>query len=129
MGTFDPALYLDSSLTDANSTQSIPVDQGEYPAMADEIEVRQWTGKKDPSKSGISLDINWSIDDAGQREKLGRDKVIVRQSLMIDLNEGGGIDTGKGKNVRLGRLREALGLNTPGQPFSFRMIQGKVAKV
>jgi hypothetical protein len=35
---------------------------------------------------------------------------------------------GKGKNVGLGKLREALGLNTPGEPFSFSMITGRLAK-
>ena len=36
---------------------------------------------------------------------------------------------GKGKNVALGRLREALGQNTPGKPWSFGMLVGQVAKV
>lgn len=129
MGTFDPATFLDTTLTDPNSTQSIPVDAAEYQGIVKEVEVRPWQGKKDPSKSGISLDLLWTVDDAGQRQKLGRDEVVVRQSIMIDLNEAGGIDIGKGKNVRLGRLREAVGLNTPGQPFSFRMLQGRAAKI
>jgi len=129
MGDFDPDVFLTATLTEANSTQSIPVDAGEYPAIAEEVETRPWQGKKDPSKSGISLDIQWNIDSAEQRQKLGREKVIVRQSIMIDLNESKGIDTGKGKNVRLGRLREAVGLNTPGQPFNFLMLKGKAAKV
>ena len=36
---------------------------------------------------------------------------------------------GKGQNVGLGRLREAVGLNSPGQPFAFSMLTGRVAKV
>jgi hypothetical protein len=49
---------------------------------------------------------------------------------MLDLNESGtGMDTGKGKNVTLGRLREALGLNQPGTPFSFRQLIGRAAKI
>lgn len=129
MGAFDPEVFLTATLTEANSTQSIPVDAGEYPGLVDEVEVRSWQGKKDPSKSGISLDLLWNIDSAQQREKLGRDKVIVRQSIMIDLNESGGIDTGKGKNIRLGRLREATGCNRPGEPFNFLMFKGRAAKV
>jgi hypothetical protein len=53
----------------------------------------------------------------------------VKYGIMLDLNESGGIDTGKGRNVPLGRFREALDLNKPGQPFAFRMIAGRPVKV
>ena len=36
---------------------------------------------------------------------------------------------GKGKNVGLGRLREAADLNVPGAPFSFAMFEGRPVKV
>ena len=128
MGTFDPSSFLDITVTDANSTQSIPVPVGEYPAVASEPEVRQWNSR-DGTKSGLALDITWEIDDAGVKQTLGRDKVTVRQGIMLDLNESGGLDTGKGRNVNLGRLREALDLNRAGAPFNFRMIAGRAAKV
>ena len=35
-------------------------------------------------------------------------------------------DGGKGKNIRLGKLREACDLNRPGQPFSFPLGAGMV---
>jgi len=35
----------------------------------------------------------------------------------------------KGKNIGLGRIREALGMNKPGEPFAFSMIAGRMAKV
>ena len=63
------------------------------------------------------------------KELLGRDKVTVRQGIMLDITDSGGLDMGKGRNIGLGRLREAIGLNTPGQPFSFSMVAGRVAKV
>jgi hypothetical protein len=129
-GTFDPSVFLDTQIAESNSTVSTPVPEGEYTAVIDgEPEIRQWTGKKDPTKSGLVLDITWSIDDAAVREELGRDKVTCRQSIMLDLNANGGIDTGKGRNVSLGRLRDAVNLNEPGKPFSFRMLAGQCAKV
>ena len=48
---------------------------------------------------------------------------------MLDLTDSGSMDMGKGRNVGLGRLREALNLNQPGQVFSFSMIPGRLAKV
>lgn len=131
MGTFDPATFLDINVTEANDTVSIPVPEGEYTAIAGEPKVRQWNAK-DGTKSGLALDIPWEIDAGSYpevKEATGRDKNIVTQGIMLDLNEGGGLDTGKGKNVGLGRLREAVNLNTAGKPFNFRMIQGQVAKV
>jgi len=131
MGTFDPSSFLDLTVTDVNSTVSTPCPEGEYTAVAQEPIIRQWTSK-DGTKSGIAVDINWEIDASGYpnvKEATGRDKAIVRQGLMLDTNAAGGLDTGKGMNVGLGKLREALGLNVAGKPFSFRMIAGQVAKV
>lgn len=129
MGTFDPTNFLDQTINDANSTQTIPVPEGEYTAIVDgEPVVRQWTSK-DGTKTGLAVDLNWLVDDAGVKQAVGRDRIIVRQGIMLDLNDSGGIDTGKGRNANLGRLRDAVGLNEPGKPFNFRMLQGKLAKV
>lgn len=129
MSTFDPTTFLDMSTTDANSTQSVPVPVGEYMAVVSKVDARPWQSKQDPTKSGMALDLLWEIDDSAVKEALGRDKVTVKQGVMLDLTEAGGLDMGKGKNVGLGRLREATNLNQPGQAFSFRMLEGRMAKV
>lgn len=129
MSMFDPAMFLEMTVTEANSTESIPVPEGEYLAVVTEVKARTWQSKTDAEKSGIALDITWEIDDANVKEVVGRDKVTVKQGIMLDLNEAGGLDVGKGRNVNLGRLREAVGLNVPGQPFSFTMLNGRVGKV
>lgn len=126
---FDPNAFLDMQVTENNDTKTIPVPVGEFTAVASKVDCRQWQSKNDPSMSGLTLDITWDIDDAGVKEALGRDKVIVRQGIMLDLTESGGLDMGKGRNIDLGKLREGLNLNQPGQPFSFSMIPGRVAKV
>lgn len=126
---FSPEQFLDMQVTESNDTKSIPVPVGEYTAVIEEVKVRQWQSKKDPSMSGLTLDVKWSVDDSAVKELLGRDKVTVNQGIMLDLTDSGGLDMGKGRNVGLGRLREALGLNAPGQPFSFMMLSGRVGKV
>ena len=126
---FSPEQFLDMQVTESNDTKTIPVPVGEYTAVAEEVKCRQWQSKKDPSMSGLALDIKWSIDDAAVKELLGRDFVTVNQGIMLDLTDSGGLDMGKGRNIGLGRLREALGLNAPGQPFSFMMVSGRVAKI
>ena len=126
---FNPDQFLDMQVTESNSTEAIPVPVGEYTAVIGEVKCRSWQKKDDPSVSGLALDISWDIDDESVKELLGRTKVSVKQGAMLDLTESGGLDMGKGRNVGLGRLREAVGLNAPGQPFSFSMLVGRMAKV
>lgn len=129
---FDANDFLNSTIAESNDTVLLnPPDNmsGEgYMIIADKVACRAWQGKADPSKSGLVLDITWLIEDEGVKEFCGREKVQCRQSVMLDLNESGGLDLGKGKNIGLGKLREALGMNVSGQPFSFGMIQGRIAK-
>lgn len=127
--SFNVESFLNQTVTEANSTKLDPIPEGEYLAIVSKINVRQFNGKKDPSKSYVSLDLTWDIDDGALKERLQRDKITVRQSLMLDLSDSGSLDTSKGRNVALGRLREALGLNNPGQPFAFSMLEGKVGRV
>ena len=129
MSSFNPEQFLDQQITDANDTKITPVPVGDYTAIASDVKCRPWTSKTDPSNAGLALDITWEIDDASVKEFLSRDKVTVKQGIMLDVTESGGLDMSKGRNIGLGRLREALGLNVPGQPFSFSMVPGRVAKV
>ena len=126
---FNPDQFLDMTITDANSTQTVPVPVGEYTALVSDVKCRQWQSKSDPSKSGLTLDVTWEIDDAAVKQLLGREKVTVKQGIMLDLTESGGLDMGNGRNVGLGRLREALDLNRPGVGFSFSQLPGRLAKV
>ncbi len=126
---FDAQSFLDQQVTDANSTIQTPVPEGEFQAVIEKVDCRQWTSKKDPTQSGLALDIVYIVEDPVVKELLGRDKVTVKQGIMLDLTDAGGLDLGKGKNVGLGRLRESVDLNTPGQPFSFAMLPGRMNKI
>jgi len=127
---FSPDQFLDMQIDGTNDTKKVPCPAGEYLAIIDKVTPRSWTSKKDPTLSGVALDVLCQIEDEGVKSVTGRDKVIVKHGVMLELNEGGqGLDMGKGKNVGLGRLREAAGLNTPGQPFSFSMLVGRPIKV
>lgn len=130
MGTFDPQAFLETNLTESNSTVQTPCPEGEYSAVClEEPKIRTFQGTKDPSKTYVSLDIVWTIENPAVTEVTGRNPTKVRQNILLDLNDSGALDMGKGRNVQLGRLREAIGKNNPGQPFSFRQIQGASAKV
>ena len=125
---FDPKAFLDVQVMEQGSVVSVPIPIGEKLAVVEKVDTRAWQSK-DGQKSGIALDVTWIIDDAETKKTLGRDKVTITQGIMIDLTESGTIDMGKGRNIVLNRTRDAVGLNEAGKPFSFRMLEGKVAKV
>lgn len=126
--SFDPATFLNQTIEEANDTKVTPCPAGEYVALAEKVEIKPWSAR-DGSSSGLKVEIVWDIQDDNVKSLLGKDTVRVRQQQMLDLTETGALDLGKGKNVGLGRLREAVDLNTPGSPFAFTMIQGRIAKV
>jgi hypothetical protein len=121
MGVFNPDKFLESTTTDASSTSRNPVPEGEYKATVDDLEVRNVETKRGERQI---LRILWEIHDDEAKAATGLDRVIVRQDLWLDLNDRGGLDTGKGKNVSLGRVREALGQNTPGEAWNPGMLKG-----
>ena len=126
--SFDPQSFLDATVTSSNSTKIIPVPVGEYMGIIEKVEPRQWQSK-DGTKTGISLDVTWIVEDNNVREFLGRENVTCRQGVMLDVTPEGRLDTSEGKNVGLGRLREAVNKNEPGQAFSFNMLPGLSAKI
>ena len=126
--SFDPQSFLDATVTSSNSTKITPVPVGEYMGIIEKVEPRQWQSK-DGTKTGISLDVTWIVEDNNVREFLGRENVTCRQGVMLDVTPEGRLDTSEGKNVGLGRLREAVNKNEPGQAFSFNMLPGLSAKI
>jgi hypothetical protein len=125
---FDAQSFLDASVTSSNDTRVTPVPMGEYMGIIESVTPRQWQSK-DGTKTGIALDVLWSVEDSGVKELLGRETVTVKQGIMLDLSLSGGIDMSPGKNITLGRLREAVNKNQPGDAFSFAMLAGLAAKI
>jgi len=126
---FDPEKFLDQQVTEANATKVTPVPVGEYPAIIKSIKPRAWAKKDDPTVNGVALDIIWGIEDADVKAQLGRDEVSCKQGIMLDTDDNGKLATGAGDNIGLGRLRQAVGLNEPGEPFVLNMLIGRSALV
>ena len=126
--SFNPQEFMDASVSGANDTKVIPVPVGEYVAIITDVKPRQWQSK-DGSTTGIAIDVTWDVDDQAVKDLLGRDTVTVRQGIMLDTDGTGKLDMGTGRNVSLGRLREAVGKNDPKTPFSFAQLPGMAAKI
>jgi len=126
---FDVNDFLNTEITGALDTEITPCPADTYPASISKVELRQWKKKDDPSQGGLALDLIWEIQDEEVKRICNRDKVSVKQGIMLDLTDSGKLDTSKGRNIGLGKLRDALGLNEEGQPFSFSMLDGRMANV
>lgn len=125
MGVFNPTKFLESTTTDAGSTRLDPVPQGEYSAIIQDISFREIEIKRgeQAGKTRLIMSVSWELLDSELKAKLDRIP-RVRQDIWIDQDDSGDIDYSKGKNVGLGRLREALGQNAPGQNWSPGMLKG-----
>lgn len=123
MSSFDPNTFMSAETSQANATKYVPVPEGEFTASIKEIKPRVL------SDGRAVLDVSWIVDDEQARVETGMAEPLVRQTLWLDITESGGLDFGKGKNVGLGRVREALGQNQSGKPWAPGMLIGGVAKI
>jgi hypothetical protein len=151
LSNFDPTVFIDSSITDANTKRPLlPAGREFIGTIGDGLKARVWKSNKPEAKikAGLSYDIpiifevaslppdvqKLYMDDSG---KLTIEKITITDSVMIDLvvdadgnpTEGPGgvpiIDNSPGRNLRQKRYRDALDMNRPGENFSWRMTSGR----
>jgi len=120
MSVFDPNTFIHNEVKGEMDTVQVPIPEGEYPAFIDEV-----TAQAIDTKNGqqMALNVLFTITDDEVKEELGRDVVIARQTVWLDLDDNGALDLGKGKNVGLGKLRAAVGQNTA-KAWAPGMLQG-----
>ena len=93
--TFDPDSFLDSTVNSNLSTQPKLCDQGEHEAVIEKV-----TAETTPS-GRVTLKVHWRPD--------GWPGFPIRQTVWLDLDDNGKIDSTEGANYQLGRLLEAVG--------------------
>jgi len=126
MTTFSVEMFQDLVAEGAMSTKFEPIPEGEYEAVVEEVEAQVLETDDGPRPT---LRLTWKIigpDVEKLQEQLGRQQLTVSQTVFLDIDEVDGkavLSTAKGKNVQLGRIREALGQNT-GKKWSISMLQG-----
>jgi hypothetical protein len=124
---FNPEQFLDATTTES-LVRRPPIPAGtELLGVITDIKPRVWQGKKDPSQSGVVMDVQIELDTSGVKDQ--PPKVTLTDGIMLDVTAQGSIDYSPGHNAKLRRYREALGMNVAGQPFSFRMMLGRPIRV
>lgn len=120
---FDADAFLGQTTDQEGSTVYPTIPEDDYTGMIDKLDPRQFQNKN--GETSTVLDVYWRILDEKAKAAIGRDEVIVKQGIFVDMLPNGAIDWGDGKNVKLGRLRDACGQNIPGQPWSPRSLIGQ----
>jgi hypothetical protein len=77
----------------------------------------------------IPVEIDLTLYPEVMQQQGGIEKLTMTDNLFLDLTPAETIDLAPGKNNKMRKWREATDLNTAGQPFTFRMLQGRRVKI
>ena len=130
---FDPVAFLEMPV-DAPFEKRPPLPVRDYTATVKSLEARQWQSKDKTNadgspKTGIAYDVQLELvipDDVQAGLGLKMPTFTVRDSIMLDLNDQGGLDSAPGKNRQLRNYREALGMNKAGTTFRAKDMVGRL---
>lgn len=117
---FDPNKFMQSNFNGKLDTVIPTLPEDDYRVIVDGVEHR--TATVDGETRHI-LRVRWKLVDANQLIAIDRKAASVNHDLWLDLTPDGGLDEGEGKNIGLGQMLEALGLN--GQPWSPGSLVGQ----
>lgn len=121
---FDPAALLNENIA-ANETKRYPLSMGETVAQIMELKFDEGVSgpkSKNPGTPWARLNAKLEITDPEYLATVpGQpDKAVTFLGIMLDM-QNGTIATGPNKNIRLGKLRDAAGVN--GKPLNMLMGQ------
>ena len=131
MTQFDPQAFLDLPV-DTVFEKRPPLPVGDYIATIKDITPRPWTGKNDPTKSGMAYDVQLTLEVPAEVQAaigITLPTLQLKDSIMLDLTVEGAFDGAPGRNRQLRNYREALDMNKPGETFRAREMIGKMLLV
>lgn len=128
MSIFNPADLLNQNV-EANATKRDPLPIGETTAQILEMAFDEGVSgpqTKNPGKPWYRLNCKLEITDPEYLNMIPGtpEKVTTYLGIMLDI-ENGQIATGPNKNIRLGKLRDAAGVN--GKPLN--MLAGNYIRI
>lgn len=116
--TFNPELFMAQETDQEMETKYTPIPDGDYVSMIDDkLDLKEVNGSP-------VIDLYHIVDDPELAEKMGMERISVKQSIFCDTDRAGNLEFGPNKNVKLGKLRAALNQNTPGQAWNINMLAG-----
>ncbi len=133
---FDPIAFLEMPLDQPLERRAL-LPARDYTAIIRSVNTRRWSSKDKYDdagnlKAGIAIDLELAIQiplEIKESLNFDKDELVLKDSVMLDLNAQGGIDTAKGKNNALRRYREALDMNKAGEVFRIAAMAGRMLLV
>lgn len=127
---FNANSFVNQTFTGANSTRYVTAPEGDYTLMIDSrsTDVEKWMSENEAKKGPnagrvfVSMDVPVEILDDTVRATLQQEHVYSRYRMILDFDKDGRLDFSEGKNVKLGKLRDALHQNDPSQPWNPVML-------
>ena len=135
---FDPNAFLDATTTEVNEKRPpLPVDNpddtnGYYTAVIGEIKPASGTISKGEraGQPWLQMVVPLRVQVPSAVQGLGLPaELTISDRPMIDLTPSGSIDNSVGRNRGQRVYRDATDTNKAGEPWSWRMLQGKVVKI
>lgn len=125
--SFNAESFLSTRNTGSMDTKYPTCPAGWYIMQVDNLQARRQQ-KSDGSGEFTVMDILWLVLDEKVQKELESERVLVKQSIFLDVTEEDQLDYGKGKNVKLGKVREVLGQNDPNKDWFPNLLIGAIAK-
>lgn len=113
---FSPEEFMNAEFDGEFATKRELIPDGEYQVMIEEVEAKTIGEANYPIFS-----LRYKIINNSDEEVDGR---TIFDTIWLDLDERGALVRAPGKNIRLGQLLEALGLN--GKPWRPGQFAGQV---
>ena len=120
MSQFDPDAFMSAPTSEAGSTTFAPVPTGEYTAIIEDVAKPRSAGER------VVMDVTFKMVNVDQKvlDSVGRAVLNVKKGYFLDLTPENRLDMSKGKNIDLNRLREAVGQNVAGKPWTVMDLKG-----
>lgn len=124
--SFDVNSFANAQFEGKNDTRRLQIAQKEYRFLIEGPFGEDKKTRLVVSKNGnLMLTLALTPDDPGQQAELGLAKMpTIYHNVFLDVTPQGTLDMGAFKNADLGKLREALSLNTEGKAWSFQQFCG-----
>ena len=136
--SIDKEQFLNRPIEGPISSSFVAVPEGEYLSKVIENGVSAPEDKLGANGWSCWLDITWGIVDEeklpGVIEETGKEKPTIRQRLFLDVlrdenDKVTALDMGKGKNVPLGQVLEAVGLDGAKKRWTWKHLEGQIARI
>lgn len=125
--TFDVASFASAQFEGKNDTRRLQLAQKPYRFVIEGPFGEDKKTRIQVSKNGnLMLTLAVTPEDPEQMAALNLTKMpTIYHNIFLDATPQGTLDMGPFKNADLGKLREALGMNVEGQPWSFQGFVGR----